>query len=31
MRNTRFDNLFADQTLSAMRKQFDGHTEKPAG
>jgi 6-phosphogluconate dehydrogenase len=24
-------DLFADQTLSAMRKQFGGHVEKPAG
>ncbi len=24
-------DLFADQTLSAMRKQFGGHAEKPAG
>jgi 6-phosphogluconate dehydrogenase len=24
-------DLFADQTLSAMRKQFGGHDEKPAG
>jgi 6-phosphogluconate dehydrogenase len=24
-------DLFADQALSAMRKQFGGHAEKPAG